>query len=127
MRFPDIPVMQRTFKLFTKLNIPLTPYYLDFGSVKCPSRFNDRIVVDGDPQVFDPYHVSTANGGSVPVPTIQKGADEILNEAFCPYKDALKEDFDEGFAKLIRQDKFSTHQYLRESPDMPIKYDFFSV
>ena len=88
MRFPDIPVMQRLFELFKKLKIPLTPYFLDFGSVKCPSRFNDKLVVDGDPPVFDPYHVSTSNGGSVPDPTIQKGADEILNEAFGPYKDA---------------------------------------
>jgi monoamine oxidase len=127
MRFPNIPVMQRVFKLFTKLKIPLTPYFLDFGSIKCPSRFNDRLVVDGDPAAFDPYHVSTSNGGSVPDPTIQKGADEILNEAFGPYKAALKENFDEGFVKLIGQDKFSTRQYLRDSPDMPIKYDFFSI
>jgi hypothetical protein len=34
MRFPDIPVMQRTFRLFTQLKIPLTPYFLDFGSVQ---------------------------------------------------------------------------------------------
>lgn len=127
MRFPDIPVMQRAFDLFTKLKIPLTPYFLDYGSVKCPSRFNDRLVVDGDPPVFDPYHVSISNGGSVPDPTIQKGADEILNEAFGPYKDALKADFDTGFIKLVGQDKFSTRQYLRDSPDMATKYDFFSI
>ncbi|KAI9741659.1 MAG: hypothetical protein M1834_000043 [Cirrosporium novae-zelandiae] len=47
----------------------------------------------------------------------------ILNEAFGEYKDALQEDWGTGFKLLLKQDQYSTRQYLRER----MGYDFFSI
>lgn len=46
--------------------------------------------------------------------TIKEGADNILKTAFGPYKDALKADFKTGFEKLMKQDKYTTREYLRQ-------------
>lgn len=46
--------------------------------------------------------------------TIKEGADNILKIAFGPYKDALKADFKTGFEKLMKQDKYTTREYLRQ-------------
>lgn len=125
MRFPQIPIMDRTFKLFDSLGVPQIPYYYDYGSVQTPSRYNDLISIKGEtpPEDNDIYKVSTKNGGSVPDATIQKGVDAILEEAFGPFKKALKEDWETGFQKLQQQDKYSTRQYLREK----MGYDYFSI
>ncbi|KAG6363397.1 hypothetical protein INS49_008496 [Diaporthe citri] len=59
LRCPLIAIMDRTFKLFERLNVPTVPYIL--GNPKAPKLFNDRLFSEE----FDPYHVSIKNGGSV--------------------------------------------------------------
>lgn len=46
--------------------------------------------------------------------TIMEGGDNILKTAFGQYKDALKADFNTGFEKLMKQDKYTTREYLRQ-------------
>ncbi|KAI4864526.1 hypothetical protein F4820DRAFT_470475 [Hypoxylon rubiginosum] len=124
MRFPKIPVMDRTFDLFKRTNMPLIPYYLD-GGPNCPKLFNDRFFTPG---AQDPYEVSVANGGSVPDDVVDT-VDEKLEEAFGPYKQALAEDFDAGFAALMAVDDFSTREFLKRGGPAgeQRQYDYFSV
>lgn len=127
MRYPQIKIMDRTFKLFERLGVPQIPYFLNEGSVNTPSRYNDVVSIKGEkpPGDNDTYRVSVSNGGSVPDKTIEKGVDAILDEAFGPYKKALQEDWPTGFDKLMKEDNYSTRQYLRER--MNPGYDFFSI
>lgn len=37
----------------------------------------------------------------------------ILSEAFGPLKEALREDFEQGFQMLMELDSFSTREFLR--------------
>lgn len=41
------------------------------------------------------------------------GPDKILNQAFEPYKEALRLNFEDGFKKLMEMDKYSTREFLR--------------
>ncbi|KAI9741660.1 MAG: hypothetical protein M1834_000044 [Cirrosporium novae-zelandiae] len=66
MRFPKLEIMDRTFKLFKHLGVPLIPYYLNHGTVRCPSRYNDITVIEDDRPHEDIYRVGKSNGGSVP-------------------------------------------------------------
>lgn len=127
MRFPQINIMNRTFDLFKRLEVPQITYYYDYGSAKTPSRYNDVVSIEGEkpPGDNDTYKVSVSNGGSVPDATIQKGVDAILEEAFGPYKTVMEQNFEEGFNNLMKQDKYSTRQYLREN--MSPGYGFFSI
>lgn len=127
MRYPRIKIMDRTFDLFKRLDVPLIPYFLDDGSVKTPSRYNDVVSIQGEtpPVDNDTYKVSISNGGSVPDATIKKGVGTILDEAFGPYKEAMQNDWTTGFYKLLKEDNYSTRQYLRER--MNPGYDFFSI
>ncbi|KAF3930142.1 hypothetical protein ABW19_dt0208437 [Dactylella cylindrospora] len=122
MRYPKIPSMDRTFDLFRRTEVPLIPYYLT--GPKTPSLFNDRFFVEGP----DPYHVSVRNGGSVPNHVVDN-VDNILEEAFGPYKKALGENFDKGFDKLMTADDFSTREFLkRGGPDgSQPHYNFFAI
>ncbi|MCJ1393282.1 hypothetical protein MMC18_006154 [Xylographa bjoerkii] len=126
MRFPDIPPMQPTFKLFRLLEIPLINYYLnaDTGAEKCPSLFNDILYVDGDPKADkDIYKVSDRYGGSVPYRNVCKTADRILNDVFGPFKADLKNDFEAGFENLCKnEDKYSTRGKLAS-----LNYDYFTI
>jgi monoamine oxidase len=121
MRFPKIPIMDRTFDLFERTKVPLIKYYLD--GVKCPKLFNDKFF---EKDVTDPYHVSKANGGHVPDEWIKK---DIAGDAFQPYKDALKDDFNKGWDKLMKADSFSTREYLKVGgPEgKETKYDYFTI
>ena len=73
MRFRQIKIMDRTFKLFEMLQLPMIDYYLDTGTKDCPSRYND-IKFDGNtPKGEDVFKVGVKSGGSVPDPTVKKG------------------------------------------------------
>jgi monoamine oxidase len=120
MRFPKITIMDRTFDLFRRTGVPLVPYYLDksTGAKNNPSLYNDRLLPrnsdDVDPTDVDPdpYHVSEANGGSIPDATVAQGTG-ILDLAFKEFKDAMQNDFEKGFKRLLEQDSYSTREYLR--------------
>lgn len=123
MRYPLIPIMDRTFKLFTRLDVPTIPYILD--NAKAPKLFNDRLFSDG----FDPYHVSTKNGGSVPDEVVDN-AGKILEDVFGAFKDKMAQDFNAGFAKLMEYDDFSTREFLKRMVCGPLQeklYNFFAV
>ncbi|KAL2126001.1 hypothetical protein VTI74DRAFT_1977 [Chaetomium olivicolor] len=122
MRYPKIPVMKRTFRLFDLTEMPQIPYYLNGPNT--PSLYNDRFWVPGP----DPYHVSIKNDGCVPDDVVDNVSD-ILNASFDPYKKKLAEDFDEGFKELMKVDDFSTREYLkRGGPDgKERKYNFFAI
>lgn len=78
MRFPDNPIMRRTFDLFRRLKIEknpnpnsneqkqgeLIPYYLTGPGT--PSYYNNRRVLATDPPVKDPFGASISEGGTVP-------------------------------------------------------------
>ncbi|KAF3929940.1 hypothetical protein AA313_de0204998 [Arthrobotrys entomopaga] len=125
MRYPKIPSMDRTFKLFERAGIQNLeiPYYL--SGPKTPSLFNDYFFIEGE---TDPYHVSVGNGGSVPDDVVDN-VSQILNVAFGPYKQALEENFEKGFKKLMTVDDFSTREYLkRGGPEgNEPKYNFFAI
>lgn len=129
MRFPGIPIMDRTFDLFKRTGVPVIPYYLDSstGAVKCPSLYNDRLFVPM-PGQWDPYHVAVSNGGSIPDNVVKAGT-TILDTAFKEYKDLMQKDFEAGFKLLLTQDAFSTREYLKTggANGSATKYDFFSV
>jgi monoamine oxidase len=129
MRFPQIPIMDRTFDLFKRTGVPVIPYYLDSstGALNCPSLYNDRLLVT-DPVQADPYKVSVSNGGSVPDNVVKAGTG-ILDQEFKVYKDLMQTDFEAGFKLLMTQDAFSTREYLKTggANGSATKYDFFSV
>lgn len=123
MRYPFIPIMDRTFDLFKRLNMPTIPYILD--NEKAPKLFNDRLFSGGP----DPYHVSVKNGGSVP-DEVADNAGKILDGIFGAFKDRMAEDFDTGFAKLMEYDDFSTREYLKRMVGGPLQerlYNFFAI
>ncbi|KAJ5936122.1 hypothetical protein N7454_005420 [Penicillium verhagenii] len=130
MRYPDIPIMTRTFHLFETLGFskPKEPEgngatYDDgkdtlikyhFKGENCPSRFNDITHVSTKDDVDDPFNFSISKKGNVPDSTVKEGADVILEDVFGPYKQELKKDFVRGFEKLMKKDHFTTRGYLRE-------------
>lgn len=127
MRFPKIHIMDNTFKLFTDLDIPLIPYYLQHestsppakGSVNCPTMYNDITVIDSnDPSAkppIDPFRVSKANGGSVPNDNVDR-VTKLLEDAFGPFKKLMAKDFEHGFKTLLKCDNYSTREFLRNPP-----------
>ncbi|CAM1507624.1 Fc.00g072650.m01.CDS01 [Cosmosporella sp. VM-42] len=122
MRFPKIPIMDRTFDLFDKTKVPQIPYYLE--GENCPQLFNDKLF---EADVADPFGVSKKNGGLVPNDVVDN-IGQILDDAFGPYKKKLKENFNEGFKELMTVDDFSTREYLkRGGPDGEKKYDFYTI
>ncbi|KAI0380166.1 FAD/NAD(P)-binding domain-containing protein [Hypomontagnella monticulosa] len=123
MRYPKIPIMDRTFDLFKRTDMPLIPYYL--SGPNTPNLFNDHF---SDESESDPYHVSIKNGGSVSNDVVDN-VGGILEEAFGPYKKKLLENFTEGFAELMKVDDFSTREFLkRGGPDGELThYDYFSI
>jgi monoamine oxidase len=123
MRYPKIPTMKRTFDLFELTKMPLIPYYLNGPAT--PNLFNDHFFIDG---VFDPYRVSTRNGGSVPDDVVDD-IDKVLNQAFGPYKTKMAADFDTGFECMMKVDDYSTREFLRRGgPEGTLpKYDFFAI
>ncbi|KAI1214156.1 FAD/NAD(P)-binding domain-containing protein [Annulohypoxylon truncatum] len=123
MRFPDIPIMKRTFDLFKLTGMPLIPYYLNRPETR--DLFNDHF---SDESSSDPYQVSIKNGGPVSDDVVDN-VNNILEAAFGPYKEKLVENFKEGFAELMEVDDFSTREFLkRGGPDgKQPSYDFFSI
>ena len=92
-------------------------YYLGVsdGAVNTPAYFNNHYYV-AEPTITAPpdvFKVSVSNGGVVPDFAVVMGPDQILNGIFGPYKQALKDNWEKGFAKLMTVDEFSTRDYIR--------------
>ncbi|KAI1340966.1 hypothetical protein F5Y15DRAFT_414687 [Xylariaceae sp. FL0016] len=140
MRFPDTPIMWRTFKLFQYTGTELGEYIMK--SDNQPTRYNDitRVLPSKDPWRNDPFQVSTTNKGPVPSYTV-KNPDEILEDAYFPYRRKIKaaisawvpfdrnrpenpdaewyaeearllENLEQAWNYLMQHDKFSLRDYL---------------
>ncbi|KAI1263661.1 hypothetical protein F5Y18DRAFT_393781 [Xylariaceae sp. FL1019] len=91
MRFPDTPIMYRTFKLLREHTDTKLGQYI-MTSDNEPMRYNDITCVKpkkGQPTSEDPFKVSTLNKGPVPLDTVMS-ADDILNDAYYPYRRKIK-------------------------------------
>lgn len=140
MRFPDNPVMTRTFDLFADLGMrktdlegnpnardgSLIPYYMknaDTASTHVePWCYND-ITLWGTyngmataAQNNDPFKVAT--DGSIPSSILRHSPDKVMNAAIEPFRNALRRDVEkhppgrEGWDLLMTYDMLSTRQYL---------------
>ncbi|ETS85835.1 hypothetical protein PFICI_03860 [Pestalotiopsis fici W106-1] len=123
MRFPDIVAMRTTFQLFEQLDIPLLRHYHDHkdpdsavkGSINCPTMYNGITIIDGQQPGRDPFRVGRANGGSVPDHLVDR-VNQLLSNAFEPFKRIITQDFEAGFKLLMRYDSWSTREFLRNPP-----------
>ena len=66
MRFPNTPIMRRTFDLFKRCDIKLGKYIMKDKENHNPARYNDYTVVGDLSKKHDPFSVSTEHGGNVP-------------------------------------------------------------
>ncbi|KAM0546207.1 hypothetical protein ACHAPJ_010991 [Fusarium lateritium] len=141
MRFPDNPVMKRTFDLFGKLgmnktdlktnpNAPdgsLIPYYMQNGgpgsTAKQPWCYNDITIWGGSYA-----NVQTASGSvdpfqldgdkSISPELLKAGPDEVVKANIEPLRKALKEDAEQtppgesGWKLMMEYDTYSTRQFL---------------
>ncbi|KAF8475407.1 amine oxidase [Gautieria morchelliformis] len=121
MRFPDIPLMETTFKLFRRLNFDKKtqiPYYL--STPRDVTLFNGFLVSGPIPNEEDPFHVSESKGGLVPDEFAQKGYSHWIDEKLRPFKEALVKDFDEGWKYLMQYEGHSFRTYMTmEDPKYP--------
>jgi hypothetical protein len=120
----------RAFSLFEELHIPLIPYYMNGKNT--PMMFNNILGPPVDPLEFDPYKFSAKNGSMVPdeyeahmfsyecvgllifcARHVAMGVQKILQQACAPYFQLLKENFEEGFKKLMEVDDCSIREYMR--------------
>ncbi|KAF2789884.1 amine oxidase [Melanomma pulvis-pyrius CBS 109.77] len=122
MRFPNSPIMARTFDLFRLLKMGepgkprdsetvLIPYYMTGRN--CPTRYNDITALTQTED--DPFKVSTANGGTVPATRVShKVTAEILDDAYDLARImAATEARQRAYEYLMRHDKFSLRDYLQ--------------
>ncbi|RBQ70347.1 hypothetical protein FVER14953_08862 [Fusarium verticillioides] len=138
MRFPNNPVMKRTFELFGKLgmektdlktnpNAPdgsLIPYYMSPNEPNTnPWCYNDINVwgasyqnVQTSAGTVDPFQLDTDN--SIDHRLLSVGPDEVVKANIEPLRQALKEDAektppgDKGWKMLMEYDTYSTRQFL---------------
>ncbi|KAI0312844.1 hypothetical protein OF83DRAFT_1044780, partial [Amylostereum chailletii] len=110
MRFPDIPFMQPVKQLIQLLGLDrlVIPYYLSNpNNIKF---FNGKILIhrqveqafsEGD---YDPFQTG--------VQGLSGNVDKVINDQIGPFKAALKENFESGWAKLLEHDGWSTRGYM---------------
>ncbi|KAI9695361.1 MAG: hypothetical protein M1836_006481 [Candelina mexicana] len=122
MRFPENPIMQRTFQLFDHLKIykkgqqhpqgRLIEYYLKGNN--CPTYYNDIHYFGPPPKENpDPYKVNV-NGTISPVAL--EDPDKAINKAIKVYRDTFKTDPVKGWNMLMDADKFSARDFLMLPP-----------
>jgi len=113
MRFPDIPVMARTFDLFDRTGTDANkiPYYYSNGTVNCPMLFNDvRLLKSTDSPKWstNPFNVDGVSDIYA-----RKDPDSIMKEVMKDYVKELNDDPEKGFQKLMGVDNYSIREYLR--------------
>ncbi|MCJ1270029.1 hypothetical protein MMC22_009922 [Lobaria immixta] len=127
MRFPDNPIMKRTFDLFEYLGIhkrssehpdgKLIPYYLE--GKNNPTYFNDIYYPDPPKPPregkFDPYKMNPDPPSGAPIPD-QDGPEETLNKAIKVYRDAFACNPEKGWRMLMDADKFTARDFLQLPP-----------
>jgi hypothetical protein len=117
MRFPDIPFMDRTFKLIEYLGLKptLIPYTLE--AKENLKHFNGRCFtsaeLDQPGAPTDPFETG--------VPNLTASAGVMATQELKPFREALKTNFPAGWKKLEEYDKYSTRTYMTlvQSEDPP--------
>ncbi|KAF8432067.1 amine oxidase [Terfezia claveryi] len=138
MRFPNIPIMARTFDLFRRLKIKedLTPdpaqetlirYYM--GGPKTPLLYNNiRIIPSVQQPAGDTFHVSVANKGTVPNKFVAKGPREVTKPIYEYWRKRLSKSdtFEKGWKELMALDAKSVSvrtMIFKHLRDHPANYD----
>lgn len=112
MRFPDINVMSRTFDLFERTGTNKIPYYYSEGTVNCPMLFNNVQLLkskDSPEWTTNPFKV---DGVSNIYACRDPGS--IMSEVIKDYVDALNDNPNKGFEKLMGVDHYSVREYLSQ-------------
>ncbi|KAG8793838.1 hypothetical protein FRC12_001468 [Ceratobasidium sp. 428] len=121
MRFPDTPLMHRTFDLFRKLGIPLMKYSISRDEnfmVYNDIRKRKSELASASAWLDDPFKIF----GTLPKPWVEKNPSTLLHDAIQPYVDRLVRaqnigDTDERereLKKILDEiDCYSTRSYLR--------------
>ncbi|KAM0350645.1 hypothetical protein ACHAPU_003131 [Fusarium lateritium] len=138
MRFPDNPVMKRTFDLFQQLGMDkvdfktnadapdgsLIPYIMTpSASSTNPWCFNNITVwgasyqnVQASAKTVDPFNVDADK--TISQELLYAGPDKVIKANISPLREALKDDAEKnppgesGWKKLMEYDTYSTRQYL---------------
>jgi len=122
MRYPEIPIMWRVFKLFRDLKIDnkLVPYimssenqFLEYNSERVQQK-----KVDTSPST-DWFSDSSTIGGLVPPKFVLWGVSHWLGECFNPFRNLLAEDWNKGWTKLMEFDKYSARTFMMLPFDIP--------
>lgn len=114
MRFPDTPVMERTFNLFKFLDIPLLDYHISEES-NWKLYNNVRIQVkDMKAAGPDPFKVAAIPGRpGLPEYWARQDPSQLLRQAIQPFLNALARNHEVALNNIIRHyDHFSTRSYL---------------
>ncbi|KAF5230562.1 hypothetical protein FANTH_13781 [Fusarium anthophilum] len=140
MRFPQNPVMQRTFDLFARMDMDivknpkpdtpqgsLIPYYFNNGGPESPLNepwcYNDITLWGRDycdildkTKSYDPFRIAT--DGSIDKEVLRCGPKAVFMDSIYELRKSLKEDLKSepaghaGWDLLMSYDKYSTRQYL---------------
>ncbi|KAK3168533.1 hypothetical protein OEA41_004981 [Lepraria neglecta] len=115
MRFPKVPPMERTYDLFKRTKVPLIDYHL--SGKNTPKSYNGITVYPNEagdfPTKGDPFRVSESNGGSVPDDRIDT-ISTVMEDAFRPLREALKEGDAESFKLFEKFDDLTVREYLSQ-------------
>jgi len=140
MRFPDSPIMERTFSLFKILGMEkrdlsppppigsLIPYYLENKNGE-PWSYNDiakwgqYAAIRDKAADKDPFEVDKDR--RIPFDVFQHSPGNIVKAAIEPLRKKLREDLDsikpesEGWKLLMKYDQLTTRQFLGLPPPLP--------
>lgn len=136
MRFPQIPVMDRVFRLFDypPLNTPdialkakVKPYY--FQAEDAFLSYNGVTVKQNAVPAGDPFHGASVIQDVDSQPYIDAGAKAIADDVIEPFATRLLEDLangtHSGWDYLMSFDHYSTRAYMsteyRPSDKLPVK------
>jgi len=120
MRYPKIEIMWRVFNLFEDrlgLKDKLVPYimscenqFLEFNRQKVQQKEADK-EADKKPRA-DVFKDSVENKGLVPKLYTDAGVSHWLEECFNPFKTLLAQDWNKGWDKLMKYDKYSARSFM---------------
>ncbi|KAF8597465.1 hypothetical protein BDV93DRAFT_406617, partial [Ceratobasidium sp. AG-I] len=114
MRFPDTPVMQRTFNLFKIVDVPTLEYHIsEENNWKAYNEVRLR-VKDVKTAGLDPFKVASAPGRpGLPKYWAEQDPSELLRQAINPFLQALAKNYKVALNNIIKYfDHYSTRSYL---------------
>ncbi|RYP64795.1 hypothetical protein DL770_009126 [Monosporascus sp. CRB-9-2] len=109
MRFPVIPVMERTFDLFRRTGTNTIPYYYSEDTVNCPILFNNVRLLKPPEWSANPFKIDGVSNTYA-----RRDPGSIMSEVIQPYVDALNDDPEDGFRMLMEVDNYSTRDQYND-------------